>query len=188
MNSHLPVRLLGLPIACLLGCCLMRPAWANQPIAAVGEGVSVQNADPAMPSPPSMLSAALLGHWANEDGTIHYYVGQQQIIVLHLGQHSIRKQKLSYAISSLNEVTNFMQIRIETPLGWAQERQLHLAAVGQSPVGDPRRTLTETMNVMGHFFSSTWTYVDNQQQPLSFVPAQVGASIPASVAGDGATR
>jgi hypothetical protein len=69
----------------------------------------------------------------------------------------LRQQKLSYEILAIDEATNFVLLRVETPLGWAQERQLYLAA--------DRRSFVESINIMRHSFRREWRHVDGQQQP-----------------------
>ncbi|NEQ27825.1 MAG: hypothetical protein F6K28_54275 [Microcoleus sp. SIO2G3] len=106
------------------------------------------------------IAQLLLGHWVANNGTTHYYFGQEEVVIVNLlrqrdnsiAQH---KQKLEYEITAINDA--WVQLELQTPLGWAQTRFLRMA--------DDRQSLTELMNVMGHSFRNDWTFVDDRQQP-----------------------
>ena len=108
----------------------------------------------------STIGQVLIGHWVSNNGATHYYFGQEQVIIVNqlrrsdnsIAQH---KQKLNYEVAAISG--NWVQLELQTPLGWAQTRRFRLA--------DDRRSAIETMEIMGHLFRNDWTYVDDRQQP-----------------------
>ncbi|MBD2090045.1 hypothetical protein H6F67_09290 [Microcoleus sp. FACHB-1515] len=128
---------------------------------ALAQETSSQLSAASLPDRPATEdNAQLLGHWVANNGSTHYYFGQDEVIIvneLRRRDNSIvqHKQKLAYAITAVQG--DWIQLELQTPLDWAEIRFLRLA--------DDRRSLTELMEVMGHSFRNQWTYVSDRQQP-----------------------
>lgn len=110
----------------------------------------------------SSVEVALLGHWTTNSGRTHYYVGENQLIVMNLlprqNQSQVaRRQELEYTVVNASEKQNFVRLLVETSRGWTHTRTLRF-----SP---DRKTITETLNVLGHSFSNELIYIDDRQEP-----------------------
>lgn len=124
---------------------------------------SAQEADPqltaALPAS-TENNLPLLGHWVANEGTTHYYFGQNEVTIVNelrrrdnsIAQH---KQKLEYSMTALDG--NWIQLELQTPLDWAETRFLRISEDG--------RSITELMQIMGHSFQNQWTRVNDRQQP-----------------------
>jgi hypothetical protein len=133
---------------------------SSDPSLVAAKGNSPDSAGDA-PIDNSALITPLLGHWITADGMTDYYLGRDHLIEINLLPSQERspilhKQKLSYQVLA-PQTDNLIRLQIQTPLGWVQVRRLHLN-------GD-RRTLVETIDMMGHSFINQWIYVDDRQQP-----------------------
>jgi hypothetical protein len=108
------------------------------------------------------LNEALLGHWVTNNGETHSYFSAAKIILINQLQGGEQlplshKQAMGYEITSTNEQSNLLNLKVQTRFGWAQTRMLRFAS--------DRQTFTESTNVLGHAINSRWTYVDDQRQP-----------------------
>lgn len=96
---------------------------------------------------------ALLGHWVTESGKTHYYFNQDKLVMIDEG----RKMDMTYSILESNNTENWIKIRVRTEYEMGHDKTLKFSF--------DRKSLAETIVMLGNSADTKWNYVDHKQEP-----------------------
>jgi hypothetical protein len=130
----------------------------------------------------STVEKAIIGHWVEklDKGKAHYYISENQIIMLYKGEKTI----MDYKILRSNEKKGFIEIDMINPDGDVYNEKLTFTNKNRTKIKAISRFKSSSKNYesYGNEFSkeiselvssylstvelkSTWTYVDDATEP-----------------------
>jgi len=98
---------------------------------------------------------ALLGHWTTHEGPqkVNYYIGDSKIITAIAG----RTIETDYYVVESNNDENSITIRVDMGEAGAFDKRFDFSK--------DRRSVTETMEMLGNPITNKWKYVDSKTEP-----------------------
>jgi hypothetical protein len=104
------------------------------------------------------VEKALIGHWANVNGTFDYYISDSELTKV---EKNGTITNMKYVVIKLNDNENMITIRVNNPAAVIREednRDIKFTA--------DKKTMTETVNILGLKISEdSYSYVDSKTKP-----------------------
>lgn len=104
------------------------------------------------------VEKALIGHWANVNGTYDYYISDSELTKV---EKNGTTTNMTYVVIKLNDNENTLTVRVNNPAAAIKEeenRDIKFTA--------DKKTMTETVYILGLKVSEdSFTYVDSKSKP-----------------------
>ena len=104
------------------------------------------------------VEKALIGHWANVNGTYDYYISATELTKV---EKNGTTTNMTYVVIKLNENENMITIRVNNPAAVIKEEDNR-----DIKFTTDKKTMTESVNILGLKVSEdSYSYVDSKTKP-----------------------